>query len=104
MKILDFGHEALPELSTTHPNRVALAIVDELKLQVSTSERTEIGAAETQNAEAFLAYQNGRDLLGRRLFDQAAIELRRAYQLDTNYTTKKAVELDPAAHHLLRGW
>jgi len=68
------------------PNQVALAIVDELKLQVSTSQRTEIQDVETQNAEAFLAYQKGRDLLNRSLFEQAAVELRRAFQLDTNYT------------------
>ncbi|HSG01627.1 MAG TPA: serine/threonine-protein kinase [Vicinamibacterales bacterium] len=68
------------------PNQVALAIVDELKLQVSTSERTEIQVADTQNAEAFLAYQKGSDLLGSRRFDEAAVELRRAYQLDSNYT------------------
>ncbi len=68
------------------PNQVALAIVDELKLQVSTSQRTEIQVADTQNAEAFLTFKRGQDLLSSRLFDQAAVELRRAYQLDTNYT------------------
>ena len=73
------------------PNQVALAIVDELKLQVSTSQRTEIQAADTQNSEAFLAYQKGQDLLSRRLFNDAAVELRRAYQLDTNYTRAWAV-------------
>ena len=68
------------------PNQVALAIVDELKLQVSSSERTEIRAADTQNADAFMAYQKGRDLLSSRQFSQAAVELRRADQPDTNYT------------------
>jgi serine/threonine protein kinase len=68
------------------PNQVALAIVDELKLQVSTSQRTEIQAADTQNAEAFLAYQKGSELLSRRLNAEAAVEFRQAYQLDTNYT------------------
>ena len=68
------------------PNQVALAIVDELKLQVSTSQRTEIQVADTQNAEAFLAFQKGRDLFSSRLNEEAAAEMRRAYQLDTNYT------------------
>jgi serine/threonine protein kinase/tetratricopeptide (TPR) repeat protein len=68
------------------PNQVALAIVDELKLQVSAGQRAEIQLADTQNAEAFLAYQKGRDLLGSRRFGEAAVELRRANQLDPDYT------------------
>ena len=68
------------------PSQVALAIVDELKLQLSASQRAEIQAADTQNGEAFLAFQKGRDFLSSHQFSQAAVELRRAYQLDTNYT------------------
>ena len=43
-------------------------------------------AADTLNAEAFLAFQKGVDLMSSRQFSQAAVELRRAYLLDTNYT------------------
>ena len=68
------------------PNLVALAIVDELKLQVSASQRAEIQTADTLNDEAFQAYVKGRDFISRRRYAEAAVEMRRAYQLDTNYT------------------
>jgi hypothetical protein len=42
--------------------------------------------AETRNSEAFLACQKGGDLLSSRKFAEAAVELRRAYQLDPSYT------------------
>lgn len=73
------------------PNQVALAIADELKLQLSASQRAEIQVADTQNAEAFLAYQKGKNLLSRRLHAEAAVEFRRALQLDANYTQARTL-------------
>ena len=68
------------------PNQVAEAVVNGLNVQLSASQRAEIQVADTQNGDAFLAFQKGRDLLSRRLHAEAAVEFRRAYQLDTNYT------------------
>jgi serine/threonine protein kinase/tetratricopeptide (TPR) repeat protein len=68
------------------PNQVAEAVVNGLNVQLSASQRAEIQVADTRNGDAFLAFQKGRDFLSSRQFSQAAGELRRAYQLDTNYT------------------
>lgn len=68
------------------PNQVALAVVEELKLQISATQRSGLQEPETKNSEAFLAYQRGRDLTSSRKFAEGAVELRRAYQLDPNYT------------------
>ncbi len=68
------------------PNQVAEAVVNGLNLQLSASQRAEIQVADTRNGDAFLAFQKGRDFLSSRQFSEAAVELRRAYQLDTNYT------------------
>jgi serine/threonine protein kinase len=68
------------------PNQVAVAVVEELKLQINATQRSGLQESETKNSEAFLAYQRGRDLLSSRKFTEAAVELRRAYQLDPNYT------------------
>jgi serine/threonine protein kinase/tetratricopeptide (TPR) repeat protein len=69
------------------PNTVALAIIDELlRLQLSAAQRSGLQEPDTKNSEAFLAFQRGRDLLSSRQFEPAAVELRRAHQLDPNYT------------------
>ena len=68
------------------PNQVAEAVVNGLNVQLNASQRAELQVPDTQNDEAFQAYQKGRDLLSRRLHAEATGEFRRAYQLDTNYT------------------
>ncbi len=66
--------------------QVAEAVVNGLNVQLSASQRAEIQTADTQNDEAYRSYLKGRDLMSSRRFSEAAVELRRALQLDANYT------------------